>query len=287
MVAQPIVFIVGTTASGKSDAAMKLAERLPIEIVCADSQTVRKELNIGTAKPSIEEQQAVPHHGLDLIEPYERFSVSAFKIYAESAIKDIISRGNIPVVVGGSGLYIDALYYDYPLQDEQADDDLEEKSVAELQEIINGQGYPMPENNTNPRHLIGVIRRKGVVHDSTTPREGAIITGMRRSEEKLKQRIQTRVSTMVEHGLVSEVVQIISKHGPPPEKFDAIAYPLVTKYLDGEIDMEDLQQQFARADWQYARRQNAWFKRNKNIAWFEQANELVEHIVNAMGEKSA
>jgi len=260
---------------------MELARRLDGEIICADSQTVRRGLNIGTAKPTTAAQEEIAHHLLDVIEPYESFSVAQFKQLASAAVEDVLSRGRVPIVVGGTGLYIDALYFDFRLDNSQQKDKdlLDQKSVAELQEIITKNGYQMPENHQNPRHLVGTILRKGKYHSDSEPIPGALIYGLRFDDDALKDRIKKRVNQMFDDGFVDEVRSVIARYGKPPSKLDAIGYPIVMQLLSGEIDEDEAKQLFATADWQYARRQRAWFKRNKHIVWLNTGPGAVEAII--------
>jgi tRNA dimethylallyltransferase len=277
-----LIFIVGPTASGKSGLAMTLAEKFNGEIICADSQTLRKYLDIGTAKPTVQDQEEIRHHLLDVIEPYERFSVASFKKLAEEAIVDIQKRGKIPVIVGGTGLYIDALYFDFEVSEDSSNSrykkELELKSVKELQEITRDSGFPMPENENNPRHLIGVILRGGKVREDNKPVPNALIYGLMPEDEVLKNRISKRVDKMFDNGLVEEVRRLIADYGVPPAKLDAIGYPIVARMLNGEIDETMAKQLFVHAHWQYARRQKSWFKRNKHIQWFQEVKPAFEHI---------
>lgn len=286
MKSNSIVFIVGVTASGKTATALRIAKELNGEIVCADSQTLRKDLDIGTAKPNAEEQKITRHHMLDLIGPYDRFSVADFKNQAHEAIKDIHARGKLPIVVGGTGLYIDALFYNYNLNLSDVDrKDFEKYSVDELQQMIINRGYDLPTNKSNPRHLIGVLARGGKSSVDNIPIEGAMIYGIQRSDEETKYRINLRVDKMFDAGLVDEVKTVVEKYGNPPKKLDAICYPIVKRYLDGEISLKEAKEVFKRADWQYARRQKAWFKRNDFIQWYGDetaaANAIIKDVAHS------
>lgn len=263
---------------------MELARRLNGEIVCADSQTLRKRMDIGTAKPSISDQQEIKHHLLDVIEPYERFSVAMFKEMANEAIEDIKSRGKLPIVVGGTGLYIDALFYDFNVtvdsKNSEYKNELENMSVLNLQKIIVDKNYPMPKNENNPRHLVGVILREGKVNENFKPILNARIYGLLPEDNVIKSRITARVNVMFESGLVNEVEGLIEEYGQPPAKLDAICYPIINRLINGEIDQTEAKRLFIQADWQYARRQKSWFKRNKNIVWFKEVNTAFEYILN-------
>ena len=190
-----ILFIVGPTASGKSSLAMEVARRLNGEIICADSQTVRRGMDIGTAKSTKAERAEIAHHLLDVIDPYERFTVSDFQQLAELAVKEIKSRGKLPIVVGGTGLYIDALAYGFKLRADADMDNrkvLDQKSVEQLKEIINERGLELPENDQNPRHLIRVIETDGQKSEKGKLKEGAMFVGLDPGKEELKKRIEKR-----------------------------------------------------------------------------------------------
>ena len=278
-----MIFIVGPTASGKSFLGMELARRLNGEIICADSQTIRKGLDIGTAKPSLEDRSEIPHHMIDIIEPYEDFSVNEFKNIAQKTIIEIEERGNTPIIVGGTGLYINALYYDFDLDFDNSNSDykreLEQKSVEELQEIIKSKNYELPNNENNPRHLIGTILREGSINKNTSPVEGALIYGLMPEDDVLKQRISDRIDLMFKNGFVEEVEKLLDEHGRPENKMDAIGYPIVIEYLDGNKKIEDVKKEFKTGHWQYARRQKSWFKRNDNIIWLNNPQEGLEEII--------
>lgn len=282
----PTLFIVGPTASGKSGLAMELALKLNGEIVCADSQTLRKDLNIGTAKPSDNDRIKVRHHMLDVISPYGRFSVNEFKRLAKQAIIDIRSRGKLPIIVGGSGLYIDALFFNFELEEQieitEYKQRLEKLSVSELKQIIKDNKYSMPSNTENSRHLIGTILRKGAVYENIEPIAGARIYGILPDDKVLKQRISDRVESMFDSGLVAEVSSVIDKYGQPPENLDAIGYPIVAKYLVGKMTIDEVKERLKNAHWQYARRQKSWFKRNSNIKWFPSDKVALNTIIEEL-----
>ncbi|MFT4532054.1 MAG: tRNA dimethylallyltransferase [Candidatus Saccharimonadales bacterium] len=276
----PILFIVGPTASGKSNLAMQLAETLGGEIVAADSQTIRRSMDIGTAKPSHDEQRRVKHHMIDIIDPYEEYNVARFQDEARAAIGDIQTRGLLPIVVGGTGLYIDSLFYGYSLSDQNLEvrAELNAKSVEELQKIIRQNGYGMPENDRNPRHLIGVISRAGSSPADKIPVEGALMVGIDVDEDTLKARISSRIDKMIGSGLIDEVRSLVSRYGKPSSKIDAIAYPIFIDYLDSKVSLDKAKELFSQSDWQYARRQKSWLRRNKHINWLQSDDRLTETL---------
>lgn len=278
-----MVFIVGPTASGKSDVALQIAELCNGEIVCADSQTIRKGLDIGTAKPSKQDQQRVKHHLLDVIGPYEKFSAAEFKRQAEKCIVDIRRKGRTPIIVGGTGLYIDALLFDFSFKDKpntELREKLSKKSVAELQAEIIEKNLSMPENVKNPRHLIRVIESNGITPDKTDMRNDVVVVGLDPGREALNTRIENRVQSMLNAGLVQEAKEVIRTYGHPPNNWDAIGYKLIVDSFSQEDRPDEgvLAERIIIAHRQYAKRQRAWFKRNKNIVWFEQKADAIEYI---------
>jgi tRNA dimethylallyltransferase len=161
----PLIVIVGPTASGKTALAIELAQKYAGEIICADSRTLYKGMDIGTAKPTVEEQALVPHWGLDLVEPGEPFSAADFKRYALQKIDEIRARGHVPFLVGGTGLYVDGIVFDYQFGDTKNAKlraKLEQKTIAELQVYCNENNIEMPENPQNKRYLIRAIEQVGI-----------------------------------------------------------------------------------------------------------------------------
>lgn len=281
--AEKVVFIVGPTASGKSSLAMRVAQSFRGEIICADSQTVRRGLDIGTAKPTSEEQAQIPHHMLDLIDPYDTYSAAEFKRLAEEKIKKIKERGNLPIVVGGTGLYVDALLYDFSFigsVDENLRKDLDKKSIEELQKMLADKGISIPENARNRRHLVRRLESAGLVPTKKAIRSDAIVIGLDPGKEVLEDKIRKRIIQMLNEGFLNEVDSIVRKYGPPPRSFDAIGYKIAFghRLKTGLYDEKAIIREFSIADRQYAKRQRTWFKRNADIAWFEQAGEALKFL---------
>lgn len=278
------IYIVGPTASGKTAASILLAKFLgDAEIVAADSQTVRKHMDIGTAKPTAEERGDIVHHGIDIIEVYDEFSLHDYLRYARAVIADIHARGKRAIVVGGTGLYIDALYYDFELpsldRDEQAQRaDYESMSVTKLQELIRTRGLGMPENERNKRHLVNTLIRGGVQGTKRAPDPTALIVGINPPREVLIDRIDARVDAMYGQGFLDEVHTIITCFGEPPRSFDAIGYRIAQRVVNGEIDMPTAIELQKTADKQYARRQVSWFKRNTSIRWFDDSEQAYAYL---------
>lgn len=244
----PLIAIVGETASGKSALALELAKRFNGEIICADSRTVYKNMDIGTAKPSATEQKQVKHYLLDMVEPGERFTVADFKEQANAAIHDISNRGKLPIMVGGSGLYINSILFDYQFSQSNAERD--------------------PEN---PRHL-----RKSEAPKQQTLRENTLVLGLQVERAKLEERIKNRVEAMVDEGFETEVKQLADKYGWDNQAMLAPGYKAFRDYLEGAITLEGAKAHFVRADMQLAKRQRTWFKRNKSIQWLDNADDAIK-----------
>ena len=279
-----ILCIVGPTAGGKSRLAMEVARRYDGEIICADSQTIRRGLDIGTAKPSTKDQQLIAHHMLDIIGPYERFSAADFKTRAGDIIEQIRNKGKLPILVGGTGLYIDALLYDFSFRktaDPAIRSELEELSVTELQQRITDKGLALPTNAQNPRHLIRTLESKGVSVLNKKMRQDAVVIGVD-PKEKLDANIARRVEDMLRSGFVHEVFEVLRKFGQAPQSWDAIGYKLVLAAgkQEADVDVDYIRRALATAHRQYAKRQRSWFKRNKHITWFEQPEDALEYLEN-------
>ncbi len=269
-----LIVIVGPTASGKSALAMKLAKRYSGEIIAADSRTIYKDMDIGTAKPTRRDRAEVPHFGLDLVKPGQRFTAYDFKRYAELKIAEIEKRGGLPLLVGGTGLYIDSVLFDFELRSDR--NILKRKmlglrSISNLQKIIQAKGYPMPENALNKRHLVRAIETRGRSGTrKNQPPSETYIVGILPADNVLKQNIEKRAGEIFKSGVLEETKLILRKYGRRQLKRSAgIIYPICLKIIDGDINEKQALELFKKADWQYARRQRTWFKRNKYIHWFE------------------
>ena len=268
---KPLLVIVGPTASGKSDLAMKVATKYDGEIICADSRTIYRGMDIGTAKPSAEEQKQVPHHSLDVVSPGDRFTVYDFQQLAFRAIEDIRSRNKLPVMVGGTGLYIDSVIFNYqfpkqiPLKTRLR---YEGMSTEELYKYCIKNNIKLPENYKNKRHLINSIVRKNDNNSSNNRIiDNIIIVGITTSKEELKQRIIQRAEHMFDQGVVDEAKKLGEIYGWNNEAMTGNIYPLIKKYIDGNLSYEEVIDKFTTLDWQLAKRQITWLKRNSHIQW--------------------
>jgi tRNA dimethylallyltransferase len=192
-------------------------------------------------------------------------------------------RGKLPIIVGGSGLYIDALLYDFKFRQTTTDrsrEELDASSVEELQKLVRKEEIEMPKNDKNPRHLIRTIESGGQISKKGKKLQGALVVGIDPGKDDVEQRIKRRVQIMLEQGFVEEVDGIVKVYGEPPQDVDAIGYriALQCRNSDGSYDVEKLEELFVIADRQYAKRQRSWFKNNKDIVWFDNADDAYEYI---------
>jgi tRNA dimethylallyltransferase len=277
-----LVAIVGPTASGKSGLAMETARRFNGEIIAADSRTIYKGMDIGTAKPSKADQAEIPHWGLDLVEPGQGFSAQKFKVYANQKITDINLRGKLAILVGGTGLYMDSVLYDFqfgPAADAEQRSALERLNVEQLQIIIEQKGLARPENIKNKRHLIRTIERRGQAGTKRALRPGRLIIGLAPPDQELKKNIEKRAGAMLKAGLLDETRSLIDMYGREAVlKSGGHYYKICVRLLNGQIDEQTATTSFARLDWQYARRQRTWFRRNHDAQWFKDREKAFLHL---------
>lgn len=284
----PLVVIVGPTGSGKTALSIALAKRFNGEIISADSRTVYVGMDIGTAKPSPEERQGVPHYGFDVVAPNEAFSAYDFKRLAQTAITAITSRGNLPFLVGGTGLYIDSVLYDFAFRAKPTHAVRRQVvglTVEELQAKVIAADLPMPLNSRNPRHLSRLLESGQPPDQPKAMRQNTLIIGLSISQQDLKARLEKRVGSMLEDGLIDETRALVEHYGDT-EALRTPEYKAVAAYMRGELSLDDAKLQMVRDDLRLAKRQRTWFKRNNSIHWlsgddvFEQAVALIQPFIN-------
>ncbi len=285
-----LIVIVGPTASGKTDLVLGLAEAFNGEIVCADSRTIYRGMDIGTAKPTAEEQARVPHHLLDVIDPGEVLSVAAFKTLAEAAIADIHARRKVPFLVGGSGLYIDAVLFDYQFPaeaDPARRQQLEAISLPELLELLAAEDPEAFEvvDRANRRR---VIRALETVGQSKTRRQEVspqtLVLGLAMNKEVIQKRISQRVQKALSQGLLEEVQHIGETYGWDSEAMTGIWYRVLSGVVLGTKTMDEAVVECVRGDMMLVKKQLTWFKRNPAIVWLDdvtQAKGLVHQFLTA------
>ncbi|MGD0284374.1 MAG: tRNA (adenosine(37)-N6)-dimethylallyltransferase MiaA [Candidatus Saccharimonadales bacterium] len=284
----PLIVIVGETGSGKSALALKLAQQFNGEIIAADSRTIYKGLNIGTAKPSHADQILATHHLLDITTPDKPITVVKFKHLALNAISSIKMRGKIPILVGGSGLYIDAVIFDYnflPAPDPIIRNQLEQLTISELQEVIKRRGTQLPENYLNKRYLIRTIETKGKKPTKSQLQSNTILIGLSISKNDLTKRLEDRARSMLNLGLIKETKIAVKKYGWGAEALRAPAYKSVQQFLEGHISKNEIIGLCVSLDLKLAKKQRTWFKRNKSIQWVEKQIQAVDIITTFLNKQ--
>ncbi|MCB1054453.1 MAG: tRNA (adenosine(37)-N6)-dimethylallyltransferase MiaA [Acidobacteria bacterium] len=293
----PVIAIVGPTAAGKTDAALDLAERLGGEIINADALQVYRGFDIGTAKPSAEERARVPHHLVDILDPTERYSAGEFARRARVAIDDIRSRHRVPLVVGGSGLYIRALFEGLSpvppgdetvrrqLRDRLADEGLP-VMLEELRALDPEGADRLPAGDTQRiLRALEVVLVSGEPLSSWVarrpfgahPLEGLKI-GLTLPRAVLYDRIARRTQRMVASGWVGEVRGILASGVPRDSPaFQAIGYRQLVRHVEGTCSLDEAVSEIVQATRRFAKRQLTWFRREPSLHWLP-ANELAAHV---------
>ena len=231
---EPVLVIIGPTGSGKTGLAIEVALELQrrgrfsgCEVISADSRAIYKGMDIGTAKPTQEEMCGVPHWGIDLVEPNERFTVVDFCNYARQKIAEIRKRGHLPIIAGGTGLYVDALVYDYHFND-------------------------VVKNNYSDRQRMS---------------SDYLMVGINWKREELRKRLVQRSYKLFEQDIEAETARMAEKYSWDLQAMKSDIYPIVWRMMNGEISREEAIELNAIDDWHLAKRQLTWFKRNPNICW--------------------
>ena len=284
----PLIVILGPTASGKTAYAIRLARLIGGEVICADSRTVYRGMDIGTAKPTEPERVGVPHWGLDLIKPDQRYSLYDFQRYATAKIAEIRQRQHVPLLVGGSGLYINSVIYDYRLAGGDYDPTtrakLEKLPPDELRRLVIKRGAKLPRDLDNKRRLIRSLERGGVSNNCGHLSSRTIVIGIAVDKEKLSQRISERAERMLERGLIDEAERLIARYGMV-EPLRRNAYGVVAKYLTGQIYEAELIEQISTKDRQLAKKQLTWWRNPRwasDIMW-RTLPELTDRLNNRSG----
>ncbi|RJO60214.1 tRNA (adenosine(37)-N6)-dimethylallyltransferase MiaA [candidate division WS5 bacterium] len=303
----PIIVLTGPTASGKTSLSLALASGFRGEIICADSMTVYKSMNIGTDKPtllchseldseSMQKElnsgsesgmtiQGIPHHLIDILNPDEEFNVAIFKELTEKIIKEIHSRGNIPFLVGGSTMYIDALVYGYNIPHAKPNPGLrkklEKKSNGELfrQLIELDPDAEWTVDKNNKRRLIRALEvciqtGKPFTQQKTKRAlpQNVLYLAIKRDREELYKRINKRVDEMMAEGFLEEVKKLHKKYDLNTA-MQATGYRQLVQYLEGEISLEEAVEKTKQSHRNYAKRQLTWLNRNKDVIWIREKKE--------------
>lgn len=275
-----VIAVVGATASGKTSYAIELAKKINGEIISADSRLVYKGMDIGTAKPTIDEMQEITHYMIDVVEPEYNYSVGLYVKEAKKHITDIISRGKVPIVVGGTGLYFRVLLENYDLPDVKPDYELRKElssySYEELLEMLtklDEKAANSVEKNDKKKLIryIEIIKLAGkpldLVRGVKEKEFNVEWIGLNFPREILYDRINKRVDLMIEQGLIDETKKLLQKHGRISNITDTIGYREVLSYLDGELSLDEAKDKLKQNTRNYAKRQLTWFRKNEQINW--------------------
>lgn len=297
----PVVAVVGPTASGKSDLAVEICLEFDGEAVSADSMQIYKGIDISTAKPTEEEKKGIPHHMMDFLDDTESFSVAEYQRLAGECIRDIHSRGKLPVIVGGTGLYIDTLLNDIKLTEDSFDEEIRAKLLKRvgdegIESLLDELQKVDPEYaaKMHPNNVKRIVRALEVWYSSgitmtrqleeshrESPYDVCFIGIDATNREFLYERINRRVSVMLENGLEEEARGYLSKENTSTSS-QAIGCKELKPYFDGEITLGEAADNLRQATRRYAKRQLTWFRRNKEINWlmadkFNSKNEMYEN----------
>ncbi len=276
-----VIAIVGATASGKTSYSIELAKKIGGEIVSADSRLVYKGFDIGTAKPTMQERQGIPHHLIDIVEPEFEYSAGLYKKDASKIIKEINNRGHIPIIVGGTGLYIDILLKNYQLPEIEANhnlrNDLKKLTKEELYKTLiqldSNAAIAIDSNDTKKIiRAIEIIKTTGKPLDES---RGKNIDneyeiewiGKNFDRKTLYKRIDERVDIMIQNGLIEETKTLLNKHGRIPNLVNTIGYREILGYIDNKYTLEEATDLLKKNTRNYAKRQLTWFRKNENIKW--------------------
>ena len=292
-----VIVICGPTASGKTALSIELAKKINGEVVSADSMQIYKDMNIGTAKPTIEEIQGIKHYLIDFVSPEERYSVAQYKQDAKKAIREIISKGKIPIIVGGTGLYVDSLIYEIEYNDIK----LDEKYREELEQLAEEQGLQklykkaleidpiaMEKISENDKkRIIRVLEIYKATGKTKTQQEEESrkpveydykVFAINWDREILYERINKRVDIMIEQGLIEEVKKVLQKYEKFPTAMQGLGYKEVVDYLNGIYTKEEMIEKIKMETRRYAKRQLTWFRKNKQTIWLDGTNDLQNNI---------
>ena len=286
-----VVAVVGTNASGKSALGVELAKRYGAEIISADSRQVFRGLDLGSGKITPEEMQGVPHHLIDVREPNEFFSMADFQRMSYAAIDGILARGRLPMIVGGTGLYVDSVLDGYLLSDREPD----LAYRAELEKLTTPQLYDMlltlvPDAQVDRNNRNRVMRMIERIHDGDDavpgkqPRYRSLRLGVSWPREVLAQRIDERLQMRVQQGMIEEVQGLMDR-GATKEFLLGLGleYRFITQYLTGAIpDRDEMLRLLAIAIKQFAKRQMTWFRRNPDIVWLDMAGDPLGQACEAI-----
>ena len=306
-----VIVIVGPTASGKTGLSIELAKRYNGEIVSADSMQIYKDMNIATAKPTIEEMRGIKHHLIDFLNPGETYSVGQYVLDAENAISDILSRDKTPIVCGGTGLYVDSLINGINFTEDSSDDKIrnelyqlaETKGIDYLLNVLKEFDPDSYENLSQQRNLRRIIRaiefykvtgktitQQNIESQNTSSKFDYLIIGLNADDRQfIYDRINRRVDLMIESGLIEETKSVLQMN-LSDTSIKAIGYKELIPYINNQSSLDDCIEKLKMETRRYAKRQLTWFRRNKMINWiyidrYSSLNDIVKVAVDIIDKK--
>lgn len=286
-----VIVICGPTASGKTGLSIELAKQINGEIISADSMQIYQEMDIGTAKVTKEEMQGIKHYMIDVVSPTERYSVAEYKQEAEKAVEEILKKGKVPIIVGGTGLYVNSLIYNIQYEeiplDEEYRKSLETRVEEEGLETLYKEASeidPKAIEKISEQDQKRILRILEIYHQTgktktrleeesrkEEPKYHYFVFGLAMDREKLYDRIEKRVDIMLEQGLVKEVEKLLEKYTEFPTAMQGLGYKEVVDYLKGECTEEEMIDKLKQETRRYAKRQMTWFRKIENIIWLDTA----------------
>ena len=293
-----VVVICGPTASGKTSLSIELAKKIDGEIISCDSMQIYKDMNIGTAKVTKTEMQGIKHYLIDIISPEERYSVADYKKAAEKAIIEILEKGKTPIIVGGTGLYVDALIYgiEYPNIefDEKYRKQLENRVETEGLEALYEEAKKIDKqavqkiSSNDQKRILRILEIYHATGKNKTQQEAESrkndvkydyqVFAINMDREILYNRINKRVDIMMENGLIDEVKQIKKKYNKFPTAMQGLGYKEVVEYLENKISKDEMVEKIKQESRRYAKRQLTWFRKNKENIWLDGMTSIEENI---------
>ncbi|MFZ5824373.1 MAG: tRNA (adenosine(37)-N6)-dimethylallyltransferase MiaA [Bacillota bacterium] len=297
----PLLVLVGPTAVGKTALSVAVAKRIGAEIISGDSMQVYRGMDIGTAKITPGEMEGVPHHLIDVKEPDEEFSVAEFQQRVDGLVRQIVGRGRLPMLVGGTGLYVRAVVQAYTFTEMEPDPDLRERLRRE--EALHGPGYlhqrlaavdPVAAARLHPNDTLRLVRALEVFALTGTPisqtqtaaeaepRYDDLMIGLTMDRERLYHRIDQRVDAMLEAGWLTETQALLERYGPHPKAMEGLGYRELVLYLRGLLTWPETVALIKRNTRRFAKRQFTWFRRDRRIHWFDMTGETGNQAADAI-----
>ena len=294
-----VIVIVGPTASGKTTLSIELAKKIDGEIVSCDSMQIYRDMNIGSAKPTLEEMQGIKHYMIDIVNPDERFSVAEYKRQAEAAIEEIIAKGKVPIVIGGTGLYADSLIYGIEYKEIKFDEEYR-KNLEKVASTEDGLSKLYKEAEKIDKEAMKKISEKDkkriirvleIYHSTGKTKTQQEIESRKKQvkydyhvfaidieREKLYDRINKRVDLMLKNGLIEEVNNLIKKYDKFPTAMQGLGYKEVVQYLNSELTKEEMIEKIKQETRRYAKRQLTWFRKNNKTIWLNGLEDIQNNI---------